>query len=266
MIRIGIQSYTLRDYMKTPEDYADMLRRVAEIGYDSIQIRPPEFWSSRELAQRMADRGLSADSAFASAYEIPEKLGAIVEQARAFGTDVLRTDSINDVQRRSAEGYRAFAEHLNRCGALLKREGLRLMYHFHSFEYLKLGDETGMDLLLKETDPETVLFQPDVFWLTAAGTEPSKELRRYAGRALYVHLKDYFITPSGDAKLEETVRSSGPVGVGNLNWDGILESCREIGIVNFVAEDDMDLVYAPYESAAISCENLRKMLKEKGMF
>ena len=257
---VGIQMYTLRKSMTEPEGYDSALRRVSEMGYDTVQVRPPEFWDAGELGRRLRGYGLQADSAFLPVYEIPERIGEGVEQARAFGTDVLRTDSINNVQRRSAEGFRAFAEHLNRCGAALKKEGIRLMYHFHSFEYIKLGDETGMDILLGETDPELVLFQPDVFWLISAGKEPSVELRRFRGRAIYAHFKDYFITQGKDAALEVTTSASGPVGVGNLNWKGILKACRDIGIYNFVAEDDIGEVYDPFESAAISCRNLKKLL------
>ena len=95
------------------------------------------------------------------------------------------------------------------------------------------------------------MFQPDVFWLTAAGTEPSQSLKRFAGRAEYLHLKDYTIVAANTGTLETIRWASAPVGTGNLNWDGILATAKEIGIRNFVVEDDMGIL-DPFDSAAQS--------------
>jgi sugar phosphate isomerase/epimerase len=103
-----------------------------------------------------------------------------------------------------------------------------------------------------------VLFQPDVFWLTAAGTEPSSELLKFKGRARYMHLKDYVIVPTELEKIEQTARASAPVGTGNLNLAAILAVAREMGIENFVAEDDMGIL-DPFESAAMSLVNMKKL-------
>ena len=60
---LSIQMYTLRNSMKTREDLANTLRRVAEMGYDSVQITPPAFLSMEEMAQMLKKNGLRADSA-----------------------------------------------------------------------------------------------------------------------------------------------------------------------------------------------------------
>lgn len=258
-MKIGIQMYTLRDYMKTPEDLDTTLKKVAEMGYKSVQITPPGFTTAEKLAEQLKGYGLSADSAMCSLAKIPENIDKIVADAKALGTDVLRTDSILPEWRTGEEGYHIAAAHLEKCGKLLHEKGLKFMYHFHSFEYIKLGDTRGIDILLAETSPEYVMFQPDVFWLTAAGCEPSTELRRYVGRVKYMHLKDYVIVPSGTDTLEVTKRASAPVGTGNLNWDSILFTAKALGVENFVVEDDMG-VLSPFDSAKQSIDNLQKLL------
>ena len=52
MSQFGIQMYTLRETMKTPEDYETTLRRVAEMGYTNVQLTPPAF-SGAEDTQRL---------------------------------------------------------------------------------------------------------------------------------------------------------------------------------------------------------------------
>lgn len=259
-MKIGLQMCTLWKYMDTPEAFEKTLRRVAEIGYRSVQITSPSFTNAVEVAEKLKECGLSADSAIHTVMSIPENIDQIVQNAAALNTNVLRTDSIPYEWRRSEEGYHRFAEHLEKCGKLLHERGLEFMYHAHSFEYIKLGDTRGMDILLSETSPEYVMFQPDVFWLASAGTEPSTELKRYAGRMHYLHLKDYVIVPTETEVLEVTKAISAPVGVGNLHWDAILSVAKEVGVDNVVVEDDFACYCDPFESAEISFENLTKML------
>lgn len=261
-MKYSIQTFTLREYMKTPEDLDKTLDEVAKMGYESVQITPPSFTNAKSLSSQLTSKGLSADSAFCGVYAIPENIGKIVEDAGYLGTNVLRTDSIRPEDRTSEEGYRSFAKHLNACGKLLRAEGLDFMYHFHSFEFVKFGVARGIDILLHETDPEFVMFQPDVFWLTAAGTEASRELEKFRGRARYMHCKDYIVAARKEGDALEVIRNaSAPVGTGNLAWKEILKTAKSIGIENLVVEDDMG-VLPPFESAAISLPNLKKLFEE----
>ena len=124
MSQFGIQMYTLRETMKTPEDYETTLRRVAEMGYTNVQLTPPAF-SGAEDTQRLLEKyGLAADSAICGVYQIPERLDQIEKDAKTLKTDVVRTDSIRPEDRGDTEGYKRFAAHLNLCGAELKRRGL----------------------------------------------------------------------------------------------------------------------------------------------
>lgn len=258
MSKIGIQMYTLRETMKTKEGLEETLRRVAEIGYQNVQITLPGFVSSEEGAAMLAHYGLRADSAMA-AFDgnIRERVPEAVKLARLLGTGVVRTTSIPHELGQSEAGYHEFARQMNEVAAEFAKEGLVFMYHFHAFEYVNFPTCTGMDILMKETDPACVTFQPDVFWLTAAGLEPSQALYGFKGRAKFMHLKDYAIAEPQKV-IEGVPRISAPVGTGNLNWPGILKAAADIGIEHYVVEDDMGIL-EPFESARTSFENLRKM-------
>jgi len=258
-MKISLQMYTLRESMKTPEEFDTTLHRVADIGYQNVQITPPAFVTTEKMAQQLHACGLSADSAIHTVMAIPDHLDQIQSDAYFLQTDVLRTDSIPPEWRTNADGYHKFAQHLEHCGKLLHQRGLKFMYHFHAFEYVSFEDIRGIDILLRETSPEYVMFQPDVFWMTAAGTEPSHELLRYRGRTTYMHLKDYLIAPPKETTLEVFTHASAPVATGNLNWTGILSAARSIGVENLVIEDDMGRL-DPFDSAAQSFQNLSTLL------
>ena len=255
--RIGLQMYTMRDQLKTPEAYRETCRRIAEIGYEVIQVTPPSFFSSEEFLELITSYGLCADSVFLPTGHVCERIEEAKKQADLFGCDVLRTDSIPNELRTTSDGYRRYAEILNQEGTACKNAGLRYIYHFHAFEWINFGNERGIDILLKETDPSCVFFQPDVFWLTNAGTEPSQSLKLFSGRAFSIHVKDYAIQQLEGA-IESVPYHFAPVGKGNLNWPGILATANEIGIQRFVVEQDI-CTGDPFDAIQISYCALRNM-------
>ena len=255
--RIGLQMYTMRHHMANREEYRETLRRVAEIGYEVIQTTLPSFYTAEEYRAEMDEFGLCADSVYLPTGQICAQIEEAKRQAEIFGCDVLRTNSIPKELRGNADGYRAFAAQLNREGEACRQAGLRMIYHFHAFEWIRFGRERGIDILLGETDPALVYFQPDVFWLTSAGTEPSDSLRMFRGRAFSIHVKDYAIQKLEGA-IEDVPYHYAPVGEGNLNWPGILKTADEIGIQRFVVEQDICTGDA-FDAIAISYRSLRAM-------
>lgn len=257
MSRIGLQMYTLRNHTKTPEDYKATLKRVAEIGLKVVQMTPPSFLTVEETAKLLKENGLRADSVYRQTGNITCDMEQIKRDAEILGTDVLRTNSIPKELRNDADGYRKFAEQMNAEGRACKAAGLRYIYHFHAFEWVNFGDVRGIDIMLNETDPEAVMFQPDVFWLTNAGTEPSNSLKLFKDRVFYIHVKDFAIRKL-EGKIEDVPYRFAPVGTGNLNWPGIIATADELGIERFVIEQDICDGDA-FEDVKLSFDNLNKM-------
>ena len=77
MTQYSLQMYTLREFMKTPEALDRTLSRVAEMGYENVQITPPAFTTAAELAKLLKTKGLKADSAICTVYKIPENIEQI---------------------------------------------------------------------------------------------------------------------------------------------------------------------------------------------
>ena len=258
MADIALQMYTMRNCMADEKQLFETLRRVREIGYRSVQITRPAYVTIEALKRMLDECGLSADSALGHCMKLDEEYDAILHEAEVLGTRVVRLDGIPMELAQTAEGYRTFARILEKGGKAFRAAGYDMYYHFHAFEWTNFGAERGIDILLNETTPEYVGFQPDVFWLTSAGTEPSSSLRLFAGRARYMHVKDYAIKPRTGA-LEDVPNCFAPVGRGNLNWLGIMKTAREIGIDHFVVEQDLcdgDV----FECIKTSHDSLRAML------
>lgn len=254
---ISVQMYTLRDFMKTRDDVSKTLKRVSEIGYKYVQISTPAFMSVAELKAMLDEYGLKADSVMAPTSTVPEKLDDIVKYAEILETDVVRTDGIPYRLATSEAGYHEYSRILQNAGKLLNSRGLKFMYHNHAIEYINFDTCTGMDILLANTSPEHVMFQPDVHHIAAAGAEPSVALYAFKGRCEYVHMQGYAIIP-GEGFDKSVPRRTVPVGTGNLNWQGIVKTCRDIGVKLFVVEQDY-CIGDPFDEVKLSFENLLKM-------
>ena len=257
MSKISLQMYTLRTCMKDEKEIEETLKKVSEIGYRSVQISVPPFMDAKTLKDMLDDNGLKADSVLAPVGEIEENIKSIAATGRILETDIARTTSIPVAQSYTKEGFKEFCVSMNEEAKLLCENGFsKCLYHFHAFEFIKLGETRGIDIMLEEFNPEYLFFQPDIFWLASAGTEPSVSLKMFDGIAEYMHVKDYMIVPRTGI-LESVPRSFAPVGTGNLNWEGIIKTAKEIGIKNYVVEQD-DFIEGeePFESVKISFDNL----------
>ncbi len=256
-MKIGLQMYTMRNVTKTKEDYIKTIQKIHKIGYRHLQITTPPFMTATEHKALLDQYQMTVDSVFMPFNKIEENIDEAVQTARIYGVDALRTDSIPEDLRKNAAGYRTFAKEANRIGALLREKGLKFVYHFHAFEFINFEDTRGIDILLNETDPENVYFMPDVFWLTNAGTEASRSLLMFKDRAFMMHVKDYAIREQ-KGKIESVPYAFAPVGKGNLYWDGILNSAKEMDIKYLIVEQD-ECEGDVFDAIQASFENLQKM-------
>jgi sugar phosphate isomerase/epimerase len=106
-----------------------------------------------------------------------------------------------------------------------------------------------MDILFNESDPDTFGFQIDTYWVQAGGGDPIYWINKVRDRMPIVHLKDMGIDTNKNLVFME-------IGEGNLNWSGILEACKSIGVEWYCVEQDR-CQRNPFESIEISLKNLK---------
>ena len=86
--------------------------------------------------------------------------------------------------------------------------------------------------------------------------DPVAWIKRLPNRMPVVHLKDMVVAYPPHERLG--IQWMAEVGEGNMNWDGILAACKEIGVEWYAVEQDI-CRRDPFESLAISYRNLVRM-------
>jgi sugar phosphate isomerase/epimerase len=126
----------------------------------------------------------------------------------------------------------------NKAGAELAKQGLKLYYHAHGYEFAPHGNGTFLDLMMAETKPESVAFQMDVYWVVHPGKDPVALLEKYGNRWLSLHLKDMRKGVTGNLTGKGNVNDNVVLGTGQMNWPAILQAAKKAGVKYYFIEDE----------------------------
>lgn len=241
-LSIALQLYTARAEMA--RDFRGTLRRVAELGYEGVELYDYGGLSSSEMAVLLEETGLRAAATHVKDTALERNLEGEIEYCLAIDCPALVLPGLEPEHR---EDLPAVAARLNRIGERCRERGLLFAYHNHDWEFRPSDTAYFLDLLLDATDPRVVALELDVYWAAHAGVDPVEVQRMRAGRIPMVHLKD-MARDGGFAEL----------GAGTLDLPAILAAADVAGTRWLIVENDEPRI-PPLESARRSLEYLREL-------
>ena len=249
--QIALQLYTVRE--PAARDFADTLRRVAELGYRAVELAGTHGMTVSDLRATLDANGLRAVAAHVRLTEFEKRLDEAVAEVQQLGCAYAVVPWVAEDRRSDLDAGRRLAADLNRIGAACNAVGLAFAYHHHDFEFAPLsGSPTGQnlfDLIVAETDPALVAIEIDVYWAAYAGVDPLALLREHARRVPLLHVKDM----AADAQ-----RSDAPVGDGSLDWPAILATADAAGVHWVIVEQDNPV--DPFADSQRALRNLERLM------
>jgi sugar phosphate isomerase/epimerase len=225
--QISLQLYTVREH--TARDMVGTMRRLAEMGYTAVEFAGYGGLSAEDLRPVLDDLGLRASGAHVPLDSWESEPEAVISDVQALNSAHAVVPIAPPERRRDAASVAQLAEGFNRWGELCRSAGLTFSYHNHAFEFAPLDGPTMWEVLLKETDPELVHLELDLYWVRYGGADPETLLRDLGHRVSLVHLKDM---------AADEQRSDLPVGEGTMPWQRLLRAADAAGVEWFVAEQD----------------------------
>jgi sugar phosphate isomerase/epimerase len=224
---IGAQLYTVRAELE--RDFDGTLERVRGIGYDEVEFAGYFGRSPRQVRDALERHGLTAPAAHIGLAEVESDWGRTLAAASAIGHTWLVLPWIDAKRRQTLDDWRRLAALLSRAGEAARAAGLRVAYHNHDYEFVRLGGIVPFDLLLAETEPGLVGFELDVYWMAKAGCDPLAWLARRPARFELLHLKDT-AGPPDHAMMD--------VGAGVTGWSRLLAAAKAAGARHMFVEHD----------------------------
>jgi sugar phosphate isomerase/epimerase len=232
----GVQTYTFR--RSIGNDPAKTLDTIKAMGFTEIEggggrIAPEDF---KKLCD---ERGISIPSTGADYGQLMRAPDSIVMRAKALGSKYVMCAWIpheNGVL--TFENAKKAVDDFNKAGKYLKENGLIFCYHAHGYEFQPYEDGTLLDYIFKNTNPEYVSFELDIFWIQFGGGDPVALLKKYGDRWKLMHLKDMRKGIKKDLTGGTSQENDVAFGTGQIDIPSILKEAKKIGIKHYFIEDE----------------------------
>jgi sugar phosphate isomerase/epimerase len=257
-LSIGLNLFSV--FRELNEDYFGTLEKVAEMGYQNIELISSNFSTGERFAdtftlpvikKKLDELGLNAFAAHEGVAPgkslIEGNWDKIIEENAALGCQsiVFPMAFIS-----GSEDTLQTAEHLNVIGNKCKESGLDFYYHNHAHEFKRIGESSLFDLLVENTDPGLVKFELDLVWVMRGGYNPISVLEKLGNRCDMIHQKDLgqhvdpvniFAALSGEDNEDtmklyrEIVKPTDFVnlGTGIVNFEETYNKLNNMGIVRY---------------------------------
>jgi sugar phosphate isomerase/epimerase len=236
---LGVESYTFRKSF--PIDVAKTLDTIGMMGFTEMEtgsqgMQPEAF---RKLCN---ERGISIPAAGADFQQLGKSPDSIAHIAKLLGATYVMCAWIPHNGIFTLANATNACQVFNKAGKVLKDSGIILCYHPHGYEFQPHENGTLLDYLFKNTNPEYVSFEMDIFWIQFGGGDPVTLLKKYGSRWKLMHLKDMRKGTPKDFTGGTSVENDVSLGTGEINIPAILKESKKIGITHYFIEDESNYV------------------------
>lgn len=241
-MQIGAQLFTVSDFTKNLNDFAETLKRVTDIGYKNVQVSGTCPYEPQWLKEQLEANGLKCVLTHTPADRIEKQPEQVANDHRIFGCSNVGIGWYNV----SECGVDAFYDRFIKSINVLRQNNMRLLYHNHDHEFEKQNGKTILQQMAERFSKDELGFTLDTYWVQAGGGDPIWWINYLKGRVPCVHLKDMAYG-----------RKMMVVGEGNMNFEGILKSCVDAGTEYALVEQDDYNGENPFDCLKRSYEYLK---------
>jgi sugar phosphate isomerase/epimerase len=251
----GIEAYTFRvGFSKNPTATLDTIQKM---GFTEMEGNSAGM-SAADFRKLCSARGIQIVSYGAGYDQLVKNPDSVAETAKLLGADYVMCAWIPHKNAFNAEDAKKAVEDFNKAGKILKEKGLIFCYHAHGYEFQTYEDGTLLDYIIKNTKPEYVSFEMDIFWIQFGGGDPVALLKKYGGRWKLVHLKDLRKGAPKNAAGFTSPDNDVPLGTGEINIPDILKESKKIGIKHYFIEDESNQVYTQVPQSILYLKSLKE--------
>lgn len=267
--KIGLQLYSLRDYLHNVKDLANVLGEIKKIGYDGVELACIDDFPHDAVAEAVKNSGLQVPGWHIGWDLLQNDLPGVIQRMKDFGCVNAVIPIIMEQKYRSFDGARRAVEQVRGISAQLQKEGIQLHYHNHNHELCRYEGHQWLTYLLDETAPWELKPEFDVYWIQTGGGDPVAFLEKYGDRGSLLHLKDAVVESHRltDAELAYRLRAGvgaevriTELGAGNMNLRRILAAARKAGMEWYIVEQDDAYGKSALDAVRIDYENLTALL------
>ena len=225
-MEIGAQFYTVRSMTQTTEGLAETLKKVADIGYRTVQLSATCPYDAEWMKEQLNKNGLRCVLTHTPVPRLTGELDQVIAEHSVYGCDYIGLGWYS-FDEEKGDTYEKFLDTFAPVAQKISQSGKLFMYHNHDQEFKKIGGRLVIEKLMEDFSPAEMGFTLDTFWVQAGGGDPAQWLEKLSGRIPCIHLKDYAYG-----------RKMAVVGEGNINFDRVFEKAEAGGTRYMLVEQD----------------------------
>ncbi len=257
MKELGLQLYSIRSKMENEADFRVAMKTIAGMGYKDLQTAGDFTVDPKIFIDVVKENGMRICGTHYNWDKIQNNVQETIDLHRLLETTNVGIGGF--FPKNGYEEMKAFIKKFNEMAAIYAKEGFKLTYHNHAWEFKRIegqGTLTMMDMLYEELGENTT-FVLDTCWVQAGCGDVRHWIEKLAGRIDILHLKDCY--PVTEPTVHKIYTTMTEVGNGGIYWDGVIETARKVGVKYYVVEQDT-CPGDPFDSMKISADYLQKYL------
>ena len=225
-MQIGVQLYTVREHARNLNDFSETLKKIADIGYKTVQVSGTCSYEADWLREQLAATGLKCVITHVPSDRIISDTEQLAKEHSIFdcnyvglgyyGFDSEKGQDVNSF----ISTYAPAAQKLKDCGKYF-------MYHNHAHEFKKLDSKLILEQICEAIPADQMGITLDTYWVQVGGADPAQWLEKLAGRIPCIHLKDCAYG-----------QKMSVIGEGNINFDRVFEKAEAGGTQYMLVEQD----------------------------
>ncbi|MFP4104940.1 MAG: sugar phosphate isomerase/epimerase family protein [Phycisphaerae bacterium] len=250
---VGAQLYSLREFTKTTEGFAETIKKVADIGYTTVQVSGIGPIDAADIDRICKDNNVTVSCTHIGWPRFQNELDQVIQEHKTYGCNHPAIGGLpKEYFEAGQDGVKKFVDELGPIVEKLKAAGMDFSYHNHSHELVKYDGKTWLAGLYETAPADLLNAEIDTFWIAHGGGDPAQWITDLAGRQPLLHLKDMVMTPEREQRFA-------PIGEGNLNWSAIMQAAESAAVEYALVEQDNCYGKDPFEEMATSYGNLVEM-------
>lgn len=245
-MEIGAQFFTIRDYCKNLTDFAESIKKVADIGYKYVQISGTCAYEPQWLKEQLDKNGLQCVLTHNPTDRLINSPAEVSRDHDIFGCKYVGLGYFGFNQTKPDCTLETFTKTYLPVAKALKENGKYFMYHNHDKEFQKIDGRIVLEHLKDIFAADEMGFTLDTYWVQVGGGDPAQWLEKLAGRVPCIHLKDCGYD-----------KQMAVVGEGNINFDRVFQMAEKAGTKYMLVEQDSCNGENPFDCLKRSYQNLK---------
>lgn len=246
---IALQLYSV--YEDCEKNFWKTLESVAKIGYKGVEFAGYYNKTAGELRKNLNNLGLKVAGTHISLDSLlDDELEKTIEFNKILGNRNFIVPWLPEEKMNSKTAALSTANLFNEIAEKIKPDGMRIGYHNHDWEFKCIDGESLWDIFFGTTFSQ-VIMQLDTGNAMQGGvkdSEVSEIVKRFPGRAITVHLKEFSST------MKDAV-----IGEGEVKWKEFFSVCEASGGTEWYIVEQESYACEPLECVRKCLDNLKKM-------